>query len=99
MHAVKEELPAAASESVGHAEHVLCATAEEYLPAKQSVHAVDPCHKDDHVPVKPLRVPTPSDVNVTLRNPVDELYTLDEIELRDPECHRMRCDDDKQLQL
>ena len=58
MHAVKEELPAAESESVGHAEHVLsdvCPTAEEYLPALQSVHAVGPYHKD-HVPVKPLLV-------------------------------------------
>ena len=45
MHAVKEELPAAASECVGHAEHVLldvCPTAEEYLPAPQSVHAPFP---------------------------------------------------------
>ena len=98
MHAVKEELPAAASESAGHAEHVLsdvCPTAEEYLPAKQSVHGVDPYHKDDHVPVKPLRVTEPSDVNVTLRNPVDEVYTLDEP--RDPECLRIRCDNDSQL--
>ena len=40
MHAVKKELPAAASECVGHAEHVLsdvCPTAAEYLPAPQSV--------------------------------------------------------------
>ena len=47
-----------------------------------------------HVPVKPLLVPAELDRNVTLRNPVDELYTLDE--LRDPECgHRMilRSDD------
>ena len=43
-----------------------------------------------HVPVKPLLVPAELDRNVTLRNPVDELYTLDE--LRDPECHRMRSD-------
>ena len=69
--------------------------AAEYLPAKQSVHAADPYHKDDHVPVKPLRVREPSDVNVTLRNPVDEVYTLDEP--RDPECLRIRCDDDSQL--
>ena len=41
MHAVKEELPAAASEFVGHAKHVLsdvCPTAKEYLPAPQSTH-------------------------------------------------------------
>ena len=46
MHAIKEELPAAASEAAGHAEHVLsavCATAEEYLPAPQSVQDSDPC--------------------------------------------------------
>ena len=43
MHAVKDELPAAASESVGHAEHVLsdvCATTGEYLPASHSSQAV-----------------------------------------------------------
>jgi len=28
----------------------------------------------DHVPVNPLVVTEPSDVNVTLRNPVDERY-------------------------
>jgi hypothetical protein len=37
-----------------------------------------------HVPVKPLLVAELSDVNVTLRDPVTELYTLDE--LRDPDC-------------
>ena len=46
LHAVKEELPAAASEFVGHAEHVLsdvCPVPAEYLPAPQSVQASDPC--------------------------------------------------------
>ena len=73
----------------------------EYVPAKQFAHAIAPdstdSADDDHDPVKPLRVALPSDVNVTLRNPVDEVYTLDE--LRDPECLRMRCDDDSQLHL
>jgi hypothetical protein len=71
----------------------------EYVPAKQFAHAIAPdsTPDDDHDPVKPLRVPVQSDVNVTLRNPVDEVYTLDE--LRDPECLRMRCDDDSQLHL
>jgi hypothetical protein len=75
--------------------------AAEYVPAKQFTHVVAPdaadSNTDDHDPVKPLRVREPSDVNVTLRNPVDEVYTLDE--LRDPECLRMRCDDDSQLHL
>ena len=43
----------------------------------------------DHVAVKPLRVPLPSDVNLTLRKPVDELYTLDEL-TDDPESLPMR---------
>ena len=66
-------------------------------PAGQGWQKLGPVCDTDHVPVKPLRVTEPSDVNVTLRNPVDELYTLDE--LRDPECLRMRCDDDSQLHL
>ena len=52
MHAVKDELPDAASEAAGHAEHVLsavCPTAEEYLPAPQSVQESDPC-ADLYVP-------------------------------------------------
>ena len=40
------------------------------------VHS-SPC--TDHSAVKPLRVLELSDVNVTLRKPVDELYTLDEL--------------------
>ena len=77
----------------------------EYVPAKQFAHTLAPdgdtsshgtvtCDdfSNDHVPVKPLRVTEPSDVNVTLRNPVDELYTLDG--LRDPPPYlRMRSDD------
>ena len=51
----------------------------------------------DHVPVKPLEVALPSDVNVTFRKPVVERYTLDE--LRDPEFLRMRCDDSSQLHV
>ena len=46
-----------------------------------------PC--TDHSAVKPLRVLTLSDVNVTLRKPVDELYTLDEL-TDDPESLPMR---------
>jgi hypothetical protein len=48
-----------------------------------------PC--TDHSAVKPLRVPPLSDVNVTLRKPVDELYTLDG--LRNPASLRMRSDE------
>lgn len=33
----------------------------------------------DHVPVKPMRVVPPFDVNVTLTNPVNNVYTLDEL--------------------
>ena len=42
-----------------------------------------------HVPVKPLRVPEESDVNVTLRKPVDERYSSDEL-TDDPESLAMR---------
>ena len=42
----------------------------------------------DHIPMKPLLVPEESDVNVTWRKPVDELYTLDEP--YDPESLAMR---------
>ena len=66
------------------------APALEYFPAAQEAHV-------DHVPVKPLLVTELSDANVTFKNPVDELYTLDE--LRDPACLRMRCDDDSQLHV
>ena len=48
------------------------------------VHS-SPC--TDHSAVKPLRVLELSDVNVTLRKPVDELYTLDG--LRVPACLRI----------
>ena len=69
------------------------------MPGEQFAHAISPdstdSPDDDHDPVKPLPVLEPSDVNVTFRNPVDEVYTLDE--LRDPECLIMRCDDDSQL--
>ena len=52
------------------------------------VHS-SPC--TDHSAVKPLRVLELSDVNVTLRKPVDELYTLDG--LRVPASLRMRSDE------
>jgi hypothetical protein len=53
------------------------------------VHS-SPC-TTDHSAVKPLRVAELSDVNVTLRKPVDELYTLDG--LRVPASLRMRSDE------
>ena len=46
LHAVKDELPAAASEFAGHAEHVssvVCPVPVEYLPAPQSAQESDPC--------------------------------------------------------
>jgi hypothetical protein len=46
-----------------------------------------PC--TDHSAVKPLPTVLLSDVNVTLRKPVDELYTLDEL-TDDPESLPMR---------
>ena len=64
-------LPRGALEFVGHAKHVLAPSVDDTLPVLQ-------------VPVNPLLTTEPSDVNVTLRNPVTELYTLDE--LRDPDC-------------
>ena len=90
-----ESLPDGEFARAGQLEHVDEELAE-YVPAKQFAHAIGP-DSTDHDPVKPLRVALPSDVNLTLRNPVDEVYTLDE--LRDPECLRMRCDDDSQLHL
>jgi hypothetical protein len=50
------------------------------------VHS-SPC--TDHSAVKPLPTVLLSDVNVTLRKPVDELYTLDEL-TDDPESLPMR---------
>ena len=68
------------------------------MPASQEAHVDAPASPDsDHVPVKPLKVALPSDVNVTFRKPVVERYTLNE--LRDPEFLRMRCDDDSQLHV
>ena len=46
-------------------------------------------HSSPHSAVKPLRVIQLLDVNVTLRKPVDELYTVDEL-TDDPESLPMR---------
>jgi hypothetical protein len=56
------------------------------------VHA-SPCDlaATSHVPVKPARVALESDVNVTLRKPVVELYTVDA--LRVPESLTIRSGD------
>ena len=70
-----------------HTEGLDTPIVDEYLPAAQSRQTVAP--EIDHVPVKPLRVPEESDVNVTLRNPVDELYLSDEL-TDDPESLAMR---------
>jgi len=40
------------------------------------------------IPVNPLCVTEPSDVKVTLTNPVDDVYTL--AGLKDPECLNIR---------
>ena len=67
------------------------------MPATQSVQAeaVDDPPVASHLPLKPCSVADPSDVNVTFRYPVVELYTVEE--LTDPESVAMRCDDDSQL--
>ena len=70
-----------------------------YLPASQSVQEVAlvtalPPPDEIHIPLKPLADVELSDVNVTLRIPVDDLYTFDELR-DDPECLRssVRSDD------
>jgi len=72
---------------------------EPYLPASQSVQEVAlvtalPPPDEIHIALKPLVDVEPSDVNVTLRIPVDDLYTFDELR-DDPECFRspVRSDD------
>ena len=72
---------------------------EPYLPASQSVQEVAlvtalPPPDEIHIALKPLVDVEPSDVNVTLRIPVDDLYTFDELR-DDPECLRssVRSDD------
>ena len=84
--------------------HVIVATAAvavatEVLPASQSVQEVAlvtalPPPDEIHIPLKPLADAELSDVNVTLRIPVDDLYTFDELR-DDPECLRssVRSDD------
>ena len=49
---------------------------------------LDPCHETLQLPVNPLLVTEESDVKVTLRKPVSELYWL--LELSDPDCLRIR---------
>ena len=71
-----------------HTDWVEAPSVGEYFPATQSKHLEAPDDapvKDDndHTPLNPLLQQLLCDVNVTLRNPVDELYTLDE--LTDPE--------------
>ena len=59
--------------------------AAEYVPLLQLVHPDAPrAEMIDHVPVKPLEECQRSDVKVTLRNPVDELYSSDKL-TDDPE--------------
>ena len=60
---------------------------EGQLEQEAEPEELSPC--TDHSAVKPLRTSELSDVNVTLRKPVDELYTLDEL-TDDPESLPMR---------
>ena len=58
-------------------------------------HDVAPDVDDEiHIPLKPMADVPDSDVNVTLRIPVDDLYMFDELR-DDPECFRspVRSDD------
>ena len=63
----------------GHTVHV--AVAAEVDPAGPNLPAehMVPVHDNDHLPVKPLREVPPSEVNVTLTNQVDDVYTLEEL--------------------
>ena len=66
-HSVTAVPPGGALEWAGHLAHSAAPVAGEYVPAGQSVQAVEAARV--HFPVKPLDVTEPSDVKVTLRRP------------------------------